>query len=225
MTNAAGSTGAQQASPGAASPPQSWEQLRENPNLQFEPVEVPPPEPPDLGWLEAILEWISNLFSPVGNAFAGSWTIIQWAMIAVAALAVIFIIYRVIEVRVLSTSGARPSLVESEWQPDQHTTLALLEDADRLAAEGKFDEATHMLLQRSVAQIAAARPDWVEPSSTARELAALSAMPEAAQSAFSIIAERVERSMFALRPLDKSDWERARSAYANFALEGMGASG
>ena len=36
--------------------------------------------------------------------------------------------------------------------------------------------------------------------------------------AFRIIAERVERSLFALRALDRTDWEAARAAYADFAL-------
>jgi hypothetical protein len=107
---------------------------------------------------------------------------------------------------------------EEEWQPEHAATLALLEDADRLAAEGRFDEATRLLLQRSVGQMAAARPDWVEPSSTARELAALPALPEAARTAFRVIAEQVERSLFALRALERSDWEAARAAYADFAL-------
>ena len=43
-------------------------------------------------------------------------------------------------------------------------------------------------------------------------------MPEDKPEAFATISERVERSLFALRSLDASDWEAARSAYANFAL-------
>ena len=93
-----------------------------------------------------------------------------------------------------------------------------MEEADRLAGEGRFEEATHLLLQRSVNQIATAQPGWVEPSTTARELAALQALPHSARSAFGTIAERVERSLFALRSLDRGDWETARAAYAEFAL-------
>ena len=109
-------------------------------------------------------------------------------------------------------------LAPEAWQPDSAASVALLEDADRLAAEGRFDDATHLLLQRSVAQIAAARPGWVEPSSTARELAALPALPDAARTAFGVIATRVERSLFALTALDRADWDAARAAYAEFAL-------
>ena len=105
-----------------------------------------------------------------------------------------------------------------DWVPDAGEALALLEDADRLAAEGRYDEATHLLLKRSVGQIAAARPDLLEPSSTAREIAELPALSEAARGAFALIAGRVERSLFALRSLSADDWHAARAAYADFAL-------
>ncbi|MEL6738985.1 MAG: hypothetical protein AAFO28_08670, partial [Pseudomonadota bacterium] len=74
------------------------------------------------------------------------------------------------------------------------------------------------LLKRSVGQIAASRPDWVDPSSTARELAALPRLSDAARRAFGVISEAVERSLFALRQLSREDWETARAAYADFAL-------
>ena len=63
-----------------------------------------------------------------------------------------------------------------------------------------------------------ARPDLLEPSSTAREIAALQALPNAARGAFASIAELVERSLFALRRLSADDWQAARAAYAEFAL-------
>ena len=66
--------------------------------------------------------------------------------------------------------------------------------------------------------LADARPDWLEPSSTAREIAALPALPQAARGAFAAIAVRVERSLFALRSLSAEDWHAARAAYADFAL-------
>src|SRR5690606_442515 len=101
---------------------------------------------------------------------------------------------------------------------DTQEALALLEDADRLAAEGRYDEAAHLLLRRSVGQIAAARPGLLDPSNTAREIAALPALPDTARRAFAIIAGRVEASLFALRALSADDWRAARAAYADFAL-------
>jgi hypothetical protein len=108
---------------------------------------------------------------------------------------------------------------EPEWIPDRDAAVALLEDADRLAADGRFGEAAHLLLQRSVHHIAEARPDWLQPASTAREIAVLPMLPERARQAFGAISTRVERSLFALRELDAADWQAARAAYAEFALQ------
>ena len=104
------------------------------------------------------------------------------------------------------------------WAPSAAEALALLEDADRLAALGQYDEATHLLLKRSVGQIAAARPDWLHPASTAREIAVLPGLPARARDAFALIAARVERSLFALVLLGPDDWQAARAAYTQFAL-------
>ena len=117
------------------------------------------------------------------------------------------------------TDGRGYPEAEPEWAPDRAEAIALLEDADRLAAAGRFGEAVHLLLKRSVRHIADARPDWLMPASTAREIAMMPALPEAARQAFGTIAARVERSLFALRDLDSGDWQAAREAYAKFALE------
>lgn len=164
-----------------------------------------------------IFNWLGELFAPLGQLLGGSWWWLQWALLAVVAGFVLLMLVRMFGPGAAARQRT-PAEPEAEWQPDRAATLALLEDADRLAAEGRFDEATRLLLQRSVGHIAAVRPDWVEPSSTARELAALPALPDAARGAFRVIAERVERSLFALRALDRPDWEAARAAYAEFAL-------
>ena len=52
----------------------------------------------------------------------------------------------------------------------------------------------------------------------AREIAAFPMLPERARQAFGTIATRVERSLFALRELQREDWSVARAAYADFAL-------
>ncbi|MEM9502028.1 MAG: hypothetical protein AAF941_09300 [Pseudomonadota bacterium] len=202
--------------------PDGWEELRGDSDIQFEPVVIPDPEPREPNWFERMLqdlfEALADLFGPVGRTLGVWWPVLQWVLLGLVVLFVLYLIYRLVGPLAGKAKTVADETVDPGWRPDQKESVALLEDADRLAAEGKFDEATHLLLQRSVGQIAAARPDWVEPSSTARELAALPALSEAARSAFRVISERVERSLFALRALDRSDWEAARAAYADFAL-------
>lgn len=222
-TTAGVTRGAVQSAGDAASGPASaattdgWTDVRADDSIQYAPVDVPRPEPPDLGWLEDLAKWLGDLFSPAGQALGGSWPVLKWVLIAATVAALLFLLWRLLAP--VLERAPRPGEGQDDWAPHHADALALLEEADRLAAEGRYDEATHLLLRRSVGQIAAARPDWVEPSSTARELAALPALPEAARAAFRVIAERVERSMFALRQLGRDDWDAARAAYAEFALQ------
>ncbi|MBS3927310.1 MAG: hypothetical protein KGZ65_01430 [Sphingomonadales bacterium] len=197
----------------------AWQKVHADPTIQYAPIDLTtkPPEPP--GWLQALEKFLRAIFEPIGQALGVSWPVLQWVLLALVALFVLYALWRFTETMRLGWKRKDAEAPEAEWRPDQAEALALLEDADRLAAEGKFDEATHLLLRRSVQQIQAARPDWVRRASTAREIAGIAALPDKARGAFGTIAARVERSLFALRQLDAGDWQAARSAYAEFALE------
>ena len=191
--------------------------MRADEAIQFAPVKVPPPQKPP-GWLEALLRWLGEVLSPIGRALGVSWPVLQWILLALAVVAIALLLWRVLGPALGWRPKAKLEKQEDDWTPAAGDALALLEDADALAAQGRFDEATHLLLRRSVGQIAAARPGLVEPATTARELAALGALPDAARKAFATIATRVERSLFALQALNADDWQAARAAYSDFAL-------
>lgn len=223
MSAAAATTPSEPSAGAGASLPAGWEALRGDPDVQFAPVpipEIPPRQPSSLErLLNELFAFLGDLMAPVGRALAGSWWWLQWALLALAVLFALILLVRLLGSASDRAARRAAAAAESEgWRPDTAASLALLEDADRLAAAGRFEAATRLLLQRSVGQIAAAHPDRVEPSTTARELAALPVLPEDARGAFRTIAERVERSLFALRTLERADWEVARAAYASFAL-------
>jgi hypothetical protein len=219
VTRGTGEIAQAQAAEGFA---RDWQELRADADIQFAPIQPPPPsEPP--GWLKELSDFLGRLLSPVGDALSAigraigvSGQVLTWALVAIGVAMLLYLVWRLVEP--LRLRRREPDPASPEWAPDADEALALLEDADRLAAAGRYDEATHLLLKRSVGQIAAARPDWLEPSSTAREIAELPALPQAARGAFATIAERVERSLFALRSLSADDWHAARAAYAEFAL-------
>jgi hypothetical protein len=191
--------------------------VRADEAIQFAPVKIPPPEKPP-GWLEALVRWLGEVLAPLGRALGLSWPVLKWVLLALAIGAVALLLWRVLGPMFGWRPQSRATMEPDEWAPAAGDALALLEDADALAAQGRFDEATHLLLRRSVGQIAAARPGLVEPATTARELAALGALPDAARAAFATIATRVERSLFALQALGAEDWQAARAAYSDFAL-------
>ncbi|MDE8651084.1 hypothetical protein [Novosphingobium album (ex Liu et al. 2023)] len=210
----AGSTAARDAA-------SDWEAVRGSADIQYAPLPpVQAPEPP--GWLQELGRLLARLLRPLGEFLGVSAPVIEKILIALAALLVLFLLWRLLLAPWLERRRMPRDPAAADWAPGHAEALALLEDADRLAAEGRYGEATHLLLRRSVGHIAQARPDWLIPATTAREIAALPALPERARLAFTAIATRVERSLFALRALDAEDWRAARAAYADFALAGLG---
>ena len=199
-----------------------WQAVRNDADLQFSTIEMPEqPDPPD--WWLRFLEWIGDVMAPVARALVVAWPVLKWVLLAMLVALVCYMLYRLIGPAGGALRRKRTRQAIEDWAPAETDALALLDEADRLAAEGRFDEATHLLLMRSVGQIAQARPDLVDPSSTAREIAAEPQIPDKARHAFGVIAERVERSLFALRKLSQEDWTTARTAYAEFALARPGA--
>ncbi|MFC4254320.1 hypothetical protein GRI97_02705 [Altererythrobacter xixiisoli] len=192
--------------------------MRANSDIQFAPIEPPKQEPPP-EWLGKVMEWLEWLFTPLmelGKMIGVSAQAITWIAIGIVVLLVGLLLWRLLAP--LTVRPPKDDAEEPAWVPDSAAASLLLEDADRLAAEGRYDEATHLLLRRSVSQIREARPDLLEPSSTAREIAVLPVLSEAARTGFGVIADRVERSLFALRTLSQDDWLAARDAYSAFAL-------
>ena len=199
---------------------QAWQAVRDSADIQFAPL--PPVKPPETpGWLSALGEALSKLLSPLGEAIGLSWPVVEVILLALAVLGLLLIGWRVVLPLLRRQRPAREA--EADWSPRQAEALALLEDADRLAVEGRYAEAAHLLLQRSVHHIAEARPHWLLPASTAREIARLPQLPAAARAAFAVIAGRVETSRFAHRALTLEDWQDARRAYAEFSLAGLAA--
>lgn len=194
-----------------------WQAMRDAGDIQYAPL--PPLKPPETPrWLEWLGEQLRALFEPLGKALGLSWPVIEKVLLALIVVLVLVLLWRLLRPLVERWRQRRPDAA-AEWVPDRAAAVALLEDADRLAAEGRYGEAAHLLLQRSVHHIAQSRPDWLHPASTAREIAVLPLLPERARRAFAEIATRVERSLFGLRDLDAADWQAARGAYADFALQ------
>jgi hypothetical protein len=186
-------------------------------SLQFDFGDFRPPAPPHLPpWLKALGQLLNQL---LGGALPAM-KVVFWAGLGAAALAVIWLIVR-------EGLGARfpawrrraaPRSAPADWAPDARRARALLENADRLAAQGRFDLAVRLILHRGIEDIEARRPRLVRPALTGRDIAGLEALPPAARGAFAVIAAVVEYSAFAGQPIGEAAFARCRSAYEAFAF-------
>ncbi len=108
--------------------------------------------------------------------------------------------------------------LDGEWRPAAARARPLLEDADRLAADGRFAEAVHLILFRSIEDIDRRWPRLVQPALTSRDIAQHPALPTAARTTFAAIARTVERSFFGGQAIGPAEFEACRSEYQAFAL-------
>lgn len=178
----------------------------------------PPPTPPDWPWARAI----ADFFGMLGPLLQ----VVFWVGLAVVVALLIFFIGREIgrtRFGWFKPKPAKPEAAAKPWRPDEQAARTLLADADRLAAEGKFAEAAHLLLLRSIEDFDSRRPRTVRPALTTRDIASLEELPDAARPAFGSIARVVERSLFGGAPVGQSDFAACRQAYEDFALPWGGA--
>lgn len=117
-----------------------------------------------------------------------------------------------------ATGKAGDDVLAPSLQPDARTARSLLEEADALAREGKYAEAVHLLMFRSIEDIQTRRKQRLSTALTAREIGKLDDLPAKPRAALHPIIALVERSFFGGRPVDEPDWQSARRAYEAFAF-------
>lgn len=199
------------------------ERLMHDRTLQFDfNAAAPPPPQRPLPWLaslrkalEVLGHWLDRVVGPGLPAVK----IAFWIGVAAIVLMLIWLIAReILGVRWVRRRRKKKAGATLDLGPDPVRARALLENADRLAAQGRFDLAVRLILHRTVEDIEARRPRAVRPALTARDIAGLEALPAAVRVAFSRIAAVVEFSAFAGNPIGRSAFDQCREAYEAFAL-------
>lgn len=177
-------------------------------DLQFDFPPYVEPKPP--AWADAL----ARLFEAIGPLLK----IVFWVGLVIGGLLVVYFAAREVQATWTRRRKATEAVRPADWAPEPEKAKALLEDADRLAAQGRFEEAVHLLLFRSIDDLAGRRPEAVRPALTSRDIARIEAMPGPARSAFSRIAEVVEKSFFGGRPVGQGEFAECRRAYEAFAF-------
>ncbi|MBP6011448.1 MAG: hypothetical protein KBA31_04395 [Alphaproteobacteria bacterium] len=186
-------------------------QLLADPSLQFSFEHTKPPELPS--WLEPLIE-ILKFLSPVLYY-------VFWAgVFAVVAIILYTIVTEVLRRLPQNTqqSAAPGETPVPVYRPAATRAHALLEEADRLAREGRYGEAVRVLLHRSIEDMEEAFPSTIVPSMTSREISFIEHLSEQGRATFVKIARAVEYSLFAGRPLSAAQYDDCRQAYQDFVF-------
>lgn len=179
--------------------------------IQFSfPIIPKPVEPPT--WLFALGRFFGNILSALGPF--GFY--IFWGLLALLLGFILLLILQ--QLGYINWRRNRTGVAIDEDAPfwDDAPARRLLQEADSLATQGRYEEAAHLLLLRSFEDIQHRRPYLLKPASTARDMARSEGLPTAARETFGTIAHHVEASLFGGARLDEGRWALCRAAYATF---------
>lgn len=177
-----------------------------------EETRIEPSAPPE--WLQSIGRFIEAL----GPLFQ----FVFWCAVVLVVVALLWFLFgEAIRLRLgwqkKPKTRARDDILTG-IRPDAQRARSLLEEADALAREGRFAEAVHLLLFRSIEDIQERLEGGVAPSLTAREIAGLGSLPDRAKRALRPVIQIVEQSFFGGRDVDATGWQTARRSYEDFAF-------
>lgn len=105
--------------------------------------------------------------------------------------------------------------------PDRAVVEKPLGDADELARQGRFDEAIHVLLLRTLQELARRLPERLPSSLTSREILSRVRMPDDARSALSVLVGAVEVSHFGAATPGPDEFHQCRHYFQTFAAAYM----
>lgn len=188
------------------------QQMLADDRLQFRFEQFEPPDPPQ--WLRPLGQFISSVAPYLQYVF--------WAGIIVIVALIVWALAQEI-IRRMPSRAKEAKAAEAPkpvYKPTVARARALLEEADRLAAEGRYGEAARVLLHRSIEDFEQVFAMAIGPALTSREVARLDQLSPQGRTVFTGIAQAVETSLFGERPLDRDRYTQCRDAYASFALLG-----
>lgn len=187
--------------------------MKRDDKLQFE---LPPaPEPPKLDWLEKFFEGLAAFIELILPVLKIIFYVGLGVVIALILYAIAKVVYETRFKR--EAKEIIEDIPPPLYVPDQDQARILLEDVDALAAEGRFEEAVHELLFRSIQDIDIRRPNTIRRSLTSREIAALTILTPETRQAFAAIGGVVETSYFGGKKIGREEFDISRAAYAQFA--------
>jgi hypothetical protein len=138
---------------------------------------------------------------------------VLWLVVAVAIGVLLYALRDLIPVRRRERGGTWRGDGAAPGEIASTLPAAVLGAADELAAEGRFAEAMHVLLLRSLADIRRGLGEEFADSLTSREILRSTRLPDAGRSSLRDIIDRVERTYFGEYPAAQPDYAGCRASF------------
>ncbi len=206
------------------------DQVNKHHDIQTAFAGAPEVDKKSMAFWQGVIDGIAHVLHAIGQVFAPLAPVVPYLLYALALAIIVLLLSPVVRL-FLTTRFERlfqrhHLVADQAWRPSRAAVAALLSEIDALAERGEYDEAVHLLLVRSVADINAFRPDLVRPHYSAREILSHPLLPEAARPAFRAIVQWVEKSYFAGLRVGKAGFDACRAAYMDFVrTEGVSPEG
>lgn len=151
---------------------------------------------------------------PALGALAPLATLVLYALLAAAVLLILFWI----ALEAVNRRRGRAPAPGMKAAPGEEGEAALardavLDDASRLAAEGRYGEAIHVLLLVAIRQLAERSRTTLPPSRTSRELVRLLPLGAESRETFAELVRSVELSLFGGVAAGREDYERSLARF------------
>jgi hypothetical protein len=158
----------------------------------------------------------SMLAPPAPDALASLASILLWVLLAVAIL--VLIVWLLRELLGFSAAAPTPRAPAAEREAALRAVVAQpLADAEALAAAGRYGEAIHVLLLRTLQALVQRDRIDLPPSLTSREVVAHVRLSTDADAALRALVGAVEVSHFGGEVPGATDWERCLGQFHRFA--------
>ena len=136
-----------------------------------------------------------------------------WLVVAVAIGVLLYALRDLLPIRREISGAAWGNESAATGGAASSTPAAALGAADDLAAEGRFAEAMHVLLLRSLADIRHSLGEEFADSLTSREILRSARLPDAGLASLRDIIDRVERTYFGEYPAAGADYSGCRTSF------------
>jgi hypothetical protein len=154
---------------------------------------------------------------PMGGALGGIAEILLWMTVGVVVIMAVIWVVQALRYRQADEAVAEPGPGDEGAAARAAMVARPLGDAEALAAQGRFGEAIHALLLRTIEGLARSLPTGLPRSLTSREIIGRVPMPESARNALSGLVAAVELSYFGTSVPGAAEYQACRARFQEFA--------